>query len=139
MPTYAYRCKNCLHEFEELQRISEPPLTRCPVCGKDALVRMISGGAGLVFKGSGFYQTDYKKSSSSGSTEKKPSPKDAKKDSSQESKGEGKQESKGESKQDSKGEAKQESKEEAKQESKAEKKSSESDSKKSGGDSTPLT
>src|SRR5260221_7962272 len=129
MPTYAYRCKNCSHEFEELQRISEPPLTLCPVCGKDALVRMISGGAGLVFKGSGVYQTDYKKSSASGSGEKNPSPKDNKKDFSQESKGEAKQESRGEGKHESKGEGK--------QESKAEKKASESDSKKPAADPAP--
>ncbi len=115
MPTYAYRCKNCQHEFEELQKMSEAPLIRCPVCGKDTLVRMISGGAGLVFKGSGFYGTDYKKSSSSDSAEKKTAPKEKAKESPQESKGD------------------------AKQETKAEKKPSESDSKKSGGDPTPST
>lgn len=75
MPTYAYRCKSCSHEFEEFQGISEPALVRCPSCGKDTLSKMISGGAGLVFKGSGFYLTDYKNtSSSSGDGEKKPSP-----------------------------------------------------------------
>src|SRR5215467_12183453 len=98
MPTYAYRCKNCSHEFEELQKISEPPLTRCPVCGKDALVRIISGGAGLVFKGSGFYQTDYKAGPASGSSATKPAAKDKKKESSPDSKGEPKPETKAEKK-----------------------------------------
>jgi|SRR5689334_15538535 len=66
MPTYAYRCKSCSHEFEELQRIADEPLKVCPNCHKPALVRIIGGGAGLHFKGSGFYLTDYKKSSSGG-------------------------------------------------------------------------
>lgn len=59
MPTYEYRCPNG-HEFELIQRISDKPRTKCPTCGKLAQ-RMISGGAGLVFKGSGFYITDYGK------------------------------------------------------------------------------
>ena len=59
MPTYDYRCKSCKHEFEEFQKFSEETLVKCPSCGADALVRII-GGAGLVFKGSGFYLTDYK-------------------------------------------------------------------------------
>lgn len=78
MPTYAYRCKSCSHEFEELQKFSDELLTRCPVCHKESLVRMIGGGAGLVFKGSGFYSTDYQKTSKTESTEKKPKPKDSK-------------------------------------------------------------
>ncbi len=76
MPTYLYRCKSCSYEFEEIQKFSDEPLKVCPSCKKDTLVRVI-GGAGLVFKGSGFYQTDYKKSgggSGSGEGEgKKPS------------------------------------------------------------------
>jgi putative FmdB family regulatory protein len=63
MPTYRYRCKSCHHEFEELQRISESPLIECPACKKQSLVKIFAGGGGLVFKGSGFYKTDYKKSS----------------------------------------------------------------------------
>ena len=62
MPTYQYRCKSCSFEFEELQKNSDKPLKTCPSCKKETLVRNIGGGAGLVFKGSGFYQTDYKKS-----------------------------------------------------------------------------
>jgi putative FmdB family regulatory protein len=59
MPTYEYRCPEG-HEFELFQKISEKPRTRCPTCGRVAS-RKISGGAGLVFKGSGFYITDYGK------------------------------------------------------------------------------
>ena len=59
MPTYEYRCANG-HEFEVFQRISDKPRTKCPECGGRA-TRMISGGAGLIFKGSGFYITDYGK------------------------------------------------------------------------------
>jgi len=57
MPTYEYECPEG-HEFELFQKMSEKPRAKCPVCGKPA-VRQISGGAGLVFKGSGFYITDY--------------------------------------------------------------------------------
>ena len=57
MPTYEYECSDG-HEFELFQKMSEKPRAKCPVCGKTA-VRQISGGAGLVFKGSGFYITDY--------------------------------------------------------------------------------
>ena len=59
MPTYEYQCPDG-HVFEKLQKMSDKPRARCPVCGKPA-VRKISGGAGLVFKGSGFYITDYGK------------------------------------------------------------------------------
>ena len=74
MPTYHYRCKSCSYEFEELQRISEEPLKVCPSCKKETVVRILSGGAGLVFKGSGFYQTDYKKSGGAGSKESSEKP-----------------------------------------------------------------
>lgn len=59
MPTYEYECKKCGHEFERFQRMSEPPLKRCPKC-KGAVRRKIGTGAGLLFKGSGFYITDYR-------------------------------------------------------------------------------
>ena len=59
MPTYEYRCPEG-HEFELFQKMSEKPRAKCPVCGKPA-TRKISGGAGLVFKGTGFYITDYGK------------------------------------------------------------------------------
>lgn len=60
MPIYEYQCSNCGYEMEELQSMSEEPLVKCPNCGKDTLKRLIGGGAGLIFKGSGFYLTDYK-------------------------------------------------------------------------------
>jgi putative FmdB family regulatory protein len=59
MPTYEYRCPEG-HEFERLQKISDSSRVRCPECGRRA-TRIISGGAGLIFKGSGFYITDYGK------------------------------------------------------------------------------
>lgn len=70
MPTYDYRCENCGNEIEVFQSIKDAPLTKCPKCGKDTLKKMISGGAGLIFKGTGFYLTDYKdkKTSNTGTT-----------------------------------------------------------------------
>lgn len=61
MPTYEYECTKCKHVFEEFQKITDKPLLRCPKC-RGKLRRLISGGVGLIFKGSGFYATDYKKS-----------------------------------------------------------------------------
>ena len=61
MPTYQYQCTSCGHRLEEFHSIVEPPLLRCPECSTDSLVRIIGGGGGLIFKGTGFYQTDYKK------------------------------------------------------------------------------
>ena len=60
MPIYEYRCSSCSHELEKLQRLSEAPLTDCPACGKAALRRLISA-AGFRLKGSGWYETDFKK------------------------------------------------------------------------------
>ena len=60
MPTYDYICKNCEKVFEFFQSMSDAPLTKCPDCGKQELRRIISGGTGLIFKGSGYYLTDYK-------------------------------------------------------------------------------
>jgi putative FmdB family regulatory protein len=62
MPTYEYKCPKCGTRFERFQRITEPPTLPCPACGATA-ERQLSGGAGLVFKGSGFYETDYKRPS----------------------------------------------------------------------------
>lgn len=75
MPTYQYVCKNCGHELEELQSMKEPALVTCPQCRKDTLARIMSSGSGLIFKGSGFYKTDYNKSE-----EKKSSPTEKKDD-----------------------------------------------------------
>lgn len=62
MPTYDYRCDACEHQFEEFQSITAKPLKKCPECGKNKLVRLIGTGAGVIFKGSGFYETDYRSS-----------------------------------------------------------------------------
>lgn len=62
MPTYEYRCRDCNHQLEMFQKISDAPAKDCPVCGKPALQRGPGGGIGLAFKGSGFYITDYTKS-----------------------------------------------------------------------------
>ena len=63
MPTYDYRCNNCDHEFEEFQAMSAKPLKKCPECGKLKLERLIGTGAAVIFKGSGFYETDYRSDS----------------------------------------------------------------------------
>lgn len=59
MPTYEYQCRKCNHTFEAFQQISEKPLKKCPKC-KGILRRLIGAGAGIIFKGSGFYATDYR-------------------------------------------------------------------------------
>lgn len=66
MPTYEYLCKKCSHSFETVQSFSDDPLTRCPQC-KGAL-RKVFGNVGITFKGSGFYKTDSKGSSSTAPT-----------------------------------------------------------------------
>ncbi len=60
MPTYEYECQKCGHRLEAFQTISERPLKKCPQCGVLKLKRLISAGTGLLFKGSGFYITDYR-------------------------------------------------------------------------------
>lgn len=65
MPTYDYECKACGHSFDVFQSMSDEPLTLCPECGKKQLRRLIGGGVGIIFKGSGFYVTDSKSKSSS--------------------------------------------------------------------------
>lgn len=63
MPTYDYRCDACEHTLEIFQKITEAPKKKCPACGKSRLKRLIGGGAGFLFKGSGFYLTDYRSDS----------------------------------------------------------------------------
>jgi putative FmdB family regulatory protein len=114
MPTYGYRCGSCGHEFEIRQRITEEPLATCPKCG-GKLAKMLYP-AGIIFKGSGYYTTDYKGSgdgsagssngvapASEGSSESKP---ETKPESKSESKVEAKAEPKSESKSKSKSESK---------------------------------
>ena len=61
MPTYQYECDSCDHNFEILQSMLDKKLKKCPQCGQDTLHRLIGAGSGIIFKGSGFYETDYKK------------------------------------------------------------------------------
>ena len=98
MPTYDYVCDACNHKFELFQSITAEPEKKCPECGKKKLRRLIGAGAAIVFKGSGFYQTDYRsdsykkraeadsKSSESKSTESKPAESKASESKSSESK-----------------------------------------------------
>lgn len=61
MPTYEYECESCGHTFEKFQYMSEKSLRKCPECSKLKLRRLIGAGAGIIFKGTGFYETDYKR------------------------------------------------------------------------------
>jgi putative FmdB family regulatory protein len=70
MPTYDYLCEACNYQFETFQSITAPPLSECPKC-RGSVRRLISAGNGLIFKGSGFYITDYKKSNNSSASETK--------------------------------------------------------------------
>jgi putative FmdB family regulatory protein len=63
MPTYEYACTKCGYHFEQFQSMKDEPLKKCPKCKKPALKRLVGAGAGLIFKGTGFYITDYKKAS----------------------------------------------------------------------------
>ena len=60
MPTYEYECDACGHAFEQFQSITAAPIKKCPICKKSRVRRLIGRGAGIIFKGSGFYQTDYR-------------------------------------------------------------------------------
>src|SRR3954465_11461774 len=62
MPTYDYKCSACGHAFEKFHSITANPIKKCPKCGKNKVQRLIGTGAGLIFKGSGFYITDYRDS-----------------------------------------------------------------------------
>jgi len=76
MPTYDYLCEKCGHEFEAFQSMNDPAIKDCPECkAKNTVKRLIGCGAGIIFKGSGFYETDYKRKSSPESfSESKTSP-----------------------------------------------------------------
>lgn len=63
MPTYDYHCDACAHTFEEFQSMLDKPLKKCPKCKKPKLRRLLGTGAAILFKGSGFYQTDYRSES----------------------------------------------------------------------------
>ena len=81
MPTYEYLCDKCQHQFEEFHSITAKPLRKCPKCGKMKLRRLIGTGAGIIFKGSGFYETDYRSEGYKKSAQnEKPKPKTDKKE-----------------------------------------------------------
>lgn len=63
MPTYEYKCVNCNYRFELFQTMTAAPISDCPECCKNTLKRLIGTGSGIIFKGSGFYQTDYRSNS----------------------------------------------------------------------------
>jgi putative FmdB family regulatory protein len=63
MPTYEYLCDACEHQFEEFHSITAEPIRKCPECGRKKVRRLIGPGAAIIFKGSGFYQTDYRSES----------------------------------------------------------------------------
>ncbi len=82
MPTYQYECSACHHHMEAFQSMMEKRLSKCPQCGKNKLERLIGSGTGIIFKGKGFYETDYKKKdapkpSESKSTKEAVTPKNA--------------------------------------------------------------
>ncbi len=80
MPTYEYECRSCKHRFEEFQNISDDAIETCPKCGK-SVRRLFGGGMGIIFKGSGFYTTDYKRSSAVSGGNGSSKPKESKSDS----------------------------------------------------------
>ena len=71
MPTYDYICNDCEKMYEYFQSMSDVPMKECPECQKNSLRRVISGGTGLIFKGSGYYLTDYKNKKTQSSEKKK--------------------------------------------------------------------
>ena len=71
MPTYDYICNDCEKMYEYFQSMSDAPVKECPECKKNSLRRVISGGTGLIFKGSGYYLTDYKNKKNQSSEDKK--------------------------------------------------------------------
>jgi putative FmdB family regulatory protein len=94
MPTYDYKCDACEHSFELFQSISEPVKRKCPECGKPKLRRLFGTGAAIMFKGSGFYQTDYRSDSYKKAAEKDKPSSDTKSDGKSEAKSEAAAESK---------------------------------------------
>jgi putative FmdB family regulatory protein len=123
-PTYEYECDACEHHFEEFQNMSDPLLRKCPACGKRRLLRLLGAGAGIIFKGSGFYETDYRKKT--GGPAKEPGSEPG-----------SKPDSKSETKPDSKSESKSESKPESKSESKGDSRSDSKSGSSKGGSSKP--
>lgn len=95
MPTYEYICRKCEHEFDVFQSMTDSPKRKCPKCGKNALERKIGLGAAILFKGSGFYQTDYRSESYKKAAEaEKPAKSDAKPESKSDTKPDSKSDAK---------------------------------------------
>lgn len=69
MPTYEYECTHCEHAFEKFQSMKDKPVQRCPKC-RHKVRKLLGSGAGIIFKGTGFYETDYKRSSVSSKSER---------------------------------------------------------------------
>jgi len=88
MPTYDYSCAACGHRFERFESINDDATKACPKCGKKKAKRMLGTGAGLIFKGSGFYTTDYKKTSGGDSGGEKSKEPEKKSDAKEKKKGE---------------------------------------------------
>lgn len=80
MPNYEYECQACGHAFEKFQYMTEQPIKKCPKCNKDKAKRLISAGSGIIFKGSGFYATDYRKDKNKSKPSSCPMTKDNKPD-----------------------------------------------------------
>lgn len=91
MPTYDYQCEACDHTFEHFQAITARPIRKCPACKANKLVRLIGTGGGIIFRGSGFYQTDYRSEEykKAASAESKEGKKDKDSKDSKDSKGSG--------------------------------------------------
>lgn len=104
MPTYEYKCNACNHAFELFHSMKDSPKRKCPACGKNALERLIGTGAAIIFKGSGFYETDYRTESYKKSAEAEKGA--ASPDSKAEAKSEANSDSKPDSRADRKPEAK---------------------------------
>ncbi len=103
MPTYDYKCNACQHRFELFQSMKDSAKRKCPKCGKNALERLIGTGAAILFKGSGFYETDYRSESykKAADAEKAPAPSDTKAESKPEAKSDAKPNSKSDTKSES--------------------------------------
>ena len=80
MPTYAYKCENCEHEFDLFQSITAKPVRKCPECSRLKVRRLIGTGAGIIFRGAGFYETDYRSESYKKGEEKAKKSRDGGKD-----------------------------------------------------------
>jgi len=98
VPTYEYECEACGHTMEAFQSITDKPLRKCPECKKLKLRRLISAGAGIIFRGSGFYETDYRSDSYKSEAKKDKTDSSSSSSSKSDSKSESKSESKTESK-----------------------------------------